>query len=106
MTVSGGAGESHVGGVAVVKFSVPNVFVVDQQDREGAFRDVRDGTLVILEGSELNAALFGGVRMIVLEQKRDYCATRFVVNVEVSGVGAGWAREREYRNRCKNESDE
>lgn len=72
--------------MTIVKFGMPDVFVIDEQDREFAVRHMGNGALAIMEMGELNASLFIQVNMCVLKQKYDDLMPCLVVDIHILAV--------------------
>ena len=75
--------EDQVGGVAVVKLGMPDVVVIDEENRERAVGNVGDGALAIREVRELNSAVLIGVDVSILKEKHNNLVSGVVVNVHL-----------------------
>jgi hypothetical protein len=61
--------EGQIRRMAVVKLSVPDVVLIDEENREGAVGHVGDGTFPIVEMGELDPPVLVEVDLGVLEQE-------------------------------------
>ena len=69
--------------MAVVKLGMPNVLVIDKENRERAVGNVSDGTFAIREMRELGPAVLVGVDVSILKEKHNNLVSGVVVNVHL-----------------------
>jgi hypothetical protein len=96
--VTGVSVERQVGRMAVMKLGVPDIFVIDEENRERAVRNVSDCALAVCKVRELGPTMLIGVNVRVLEEEHDDFVTGLVVDVHLFAfmlVGAHDAGERE-----------
>jgi hypothetical protein len=85
--------------MAVVKLGVPDVLVIDEENRERAMRNVGHGALAIPEVRELGSAVLVGVDVSILKKKHNNLVAGVVVNVHLFAfmlVGAADSRQGDY----------
>ena len=85
--------------MAVVKLGVPDVLVIDEENRERAVRNVGDSALAIREVRELGPAVLVGVDVGILKEKHDNFVSGVVVDIHLFAfmlVGATDGRQSDY----------
>jgi len=85
--------------MAVVELGMPDVLVVDEENRERAVRNVGDGAVAIREVRELNPAVLIGVDLRILKEKHNDFVSGVVVYVHLFAfmlVGATDSRQGDY----------
>jgi hypothetical protein len=75
--------EDQIGRMAVVKLGMPDVLMIDEENRERAVRNMGDGTLAIREVRELGPAVLVGVDVGILKEKHNNFVSGVVVNVHL-----------------------
>jgi hypothetical protein len=75
--------EDQVGRMAVVKLGMPDVLVIDEENRKRAVGNVGDGALAIPEVRELGAAVLAGVHVGILKEKHNNLVAGVVVDIHL-----------------------
>ena len=91
--------EAEIGRVAVVKLGVPDVLMVDEENRERAVGNMGDGALAIREVRELGPAVLAGVNVSILKKKHNNFVAGVVVDIHLFAfmlVGATDSRQSDY----------
>ena len=89
LVVAGVARELERVRVAVVELGVPDVLVIDEQQREVAVRGLRDLGLLVREVADLEAALLVEVDAVVVPHEQHDLVAGVVDDVEVDAVVVG-----------------